>query len=47
MTLIAYLFPKLRTAKDVIRKMSKNPCFRTPFDSRYAKESQTVLKSVR
>ena len=30
MILIA-VFPKLRTAKDVVKQMSKKPCFRRPF----------------
>ena len=47
MNLIAYLFPKLRTVKDVFRKMSKNLCFRTPFVSQHAKEPQKLLKSAR
>ena len=33
MTLRVYLFPKLETAKDVVRKMSNKPRFRTLFDS--------------
>ena len=43
MTLIVYVFPKLQTAKYVVRQMSKNPCFRTPFYSEHVKESQTLL----
>ena len=27
--------------------MFKNPCFRTPFDSQHAKESQKLLESAR
>ena len=45
MTLRAYLFPKLRTAKDVVRQMSKNPCFTTPFGSQHAEGFETLLKS--
>ena len=45
MTLIVYVFPKLQTAKDLVRPMSKKRRFRTPFDSQYVKRSQTLLKS--
>ena len=31
MTLIAYVFPKLKIAKDMVRKKSKKPSFRTLF----------------
>ena len=44
--LIADLFPKLWTAKNVIRYMSKKPRFRTPFDSQHAEGSGTLLKSA-
>ena len=44
-TLIPYAFPKLRTVKNVVRKMSKKPRFRTQFNSQHAKQSQTLLKS--
>ena len=47
MTLIVYVFPKLRTEKDVVRKMSKNPRSRAPFDSQHAKVCQTLLESAR
>ena len=46
MTLIAYVFPKLRTAKDVVRRMSKKHRFGISFDSQHVKGSQTLLKSV-
>ena len=45
MTLIAYVFLKLSTAKEVLRQMSKKPCFRTPFDSKKPKRSGIHLKS--
>ena len=32
MTLIAYVFPKLQTAKYKVREVSKNYRFRRPFD---------------
>ena len=44
MTLIAYIFAKLQTAKDLIRPLSIKRRYRTPFDSEYAKGSQTLLK---
>ena len=47
MTLIAYFFPKLQTAKDVVGQISKKPRFRTPLDSQHVKGSQTLVKSVR
>ena len=47
MTLIAYVFWKLQTVKYVVKKMSKKPSFRTPFDSEHARGSQTLLKSAR
>ena len=47
MTLRVYLFPKLQTVKDMIRKMSKKLRFRTLFDNQLAKGSQAVLKSSR
>ena len=46
MTLIAYVFPTLRTAKDVVRRMSKKHRFGISFDSQHVKGSQTLLKSV-
>ena len=45
-TLISFVIPNLRTAKDVIREMSKKPRFRTPFDSQHAKGIQKLLKSA-
>ena len=46
MTLMAYIYPILRTANDVVRKMSKRPPFRTPFNSQHAQGSQTLPKSA-
>ena len=31
--IIVYVFPKLQTAKNVVRQISKKPRFGTPFDS--------------
>ena len=40
-------FRKLRTSKDVVRKMPKKLHFRTSFDSQHNKGCQTLLKSAR
>ena len=44
MILIGYVFPKLRTEKDVVRKVSKNARFRRPFDKQHIKKSQKLSK---
>ena len=45
MTLIADLFPKLRTHKNVVRYISKKYCFKVPFDRKHGKRVQTLLRS--
>ena len=45
MTLIADLFPKLRTPKNVDRYMSKKSRFKGPFDRQHSKRDQTPLPS--
>ena len=45
MTLIADLFPKLRTPKNVVRYMSKKSSFKGPFDRQHGKGVQTLLRS--
>ena len=45
MTLLAYLFPKLRTPKNVVRYMSKKSRFKVPFDRQHGKRVQTLLRS--
>ena len=40
------VFVKLKTAKDVLGQMSKEPCFRTLFDIQYVKGSQRLVKSA-
>ena len=45
-TLIAYIFPKIQTAKDVVKQMSKKLRFRTAFNSQHVKVSQIPLKSA-
>ena len=47
MTLIADLFPKLRTPENVVRYMSKKSRFEGPFDRQHGKRFQTVLQSER
>ena len=44
MNLIAHVFPKLQTAKDLVTPMPKNRHFRTPFDSQHVNGSQTPVK---
>ena len=46
MTLIAYVFPKLQTGKNLVKQMSKKPRFGTPLDSQHVKGSQTLAKSA-
>ena len=46
MTLIADLFPKLRTPENVVRYMSKKSRFKgRPFDKQHGKLVQTLLRS--
>ena len=47
MTLIADLFPKLCTPKNVVRYMSKKSRFKGPFDRQQGKRVQTLLQSQR
>ena len=47
MTLIADLIPKLRTLENVDRYMSKNSCFKGPFDRQHGKPVQKLLRSER
>ena len=46
MTLIADLFPKLRTPENVARYMSKKSRFKGPFDNEDGKRIQTLLQSA-
>ena len=43
MTLIADLFPKSRTPKNVVRYMSKKSRLKGPFDRQHVKRVQTLL----
>ena len=45
MNFIADLFRKLRTAKNVVRYLSKKPRFKGPFDRQHGKRVQTLLRS--
>ena len=45
MTLIADLFPVLRTPKNVVRYLSKKSYFKGPFDRQHGKRVQTLWRS--
>ena len=47
MTLIADVFPNLRTAKNVVRSMYKNARFRREYENQDGKPAQTLLKLER
>ena len=44
MTLIAYVFPKLLTTKDMFRYMSKRSRLRGRLDRRHGKQSETLIQ---
>ena len=44
MTLIAYVFPKLTTTKNVFRQMSKRTRFRKPLDKRHGKRAEALIQ---
>ena len=44
MTLIAYVFPKLPTMKNVLRQMSKSSRFREPVDWRHGKWAEALIQ---
>ena len=44
MTLIAYVFPKLPTTKNVLRQMSKSSRFREPVDWRHGKWAEALIQ---
>ena len=44
MTLIAYVFPKLTTTKNVLRQMSKRSRFREPLDKRHGKRAEALIQ---
>ena len=45
MTLIAYVFPKLPTTKNVLRQMSKSSRFREPVVRRHGKWAEALIQS--
>ena len=45
MTLIAYVFPKLTTTKNVLRQMFKSSRFREPVDRRHGKWAEALIQS--
>ena len=44
MTLIAYVFPKLTTTKNVLRQMSKSSRFIEPVDRRHGKWAEARIQ---
>ena len=44
MTLRAYVFPKLPTTKNVLRKMSKSSRFREPVARRHGKRAEALIQ---
>ena len=44
MTLIAYVFRKLTTTKNVLRQMSKSSHFREPVDRRHGKWAEALIQ---
>ena len=45
MTLIAYVFPKLPTTKNLLRQMSKSSRFREHVDRRHGKWAEALIQS--
>ena len=45
MTLIAYVFPKLPTTKNLLKQMSKRSRFREPVDRRHGKWAEALIQS--
>ena len=44
MTLKAYVFPKLPTTKNVLRRMSKSSRFREPLGKRHGKRAEALIQ---
>ena len=42
---IANVFPKLQSVKDLLRPLSNKRCFRASFDNQHVKVSQTIVES--
>ena len=47
MIVIATLFWKVQTVKNLVRPLSKKHRFRTPFDTQHVKGPQTLVKFAR
>ena len=45
MTVIAYVFPDIPATKNMVRYMSKKPCFRGPLERQHGKCVDTLLES--
>ena len=45
MTLIADVFPEVPAPKNMVREMSKKPCFSGPLDRQHGKWVETLLQS--
>ena len=45
MALIADVFAEVPAAKNMLREMSKKPCFRGPLDREYGKLVETLFQS--
>ena len=43
-TLIAYVFPKLPTTKNLLRQMSKSSRFREPVDRPHSKRAEALIQ---
>ena len=41
---IAYVFPKVQTTKNVLRRMSKSSRFREPVDRRHGKWAEALIQ---
>ena len=46
MIVIATLFRKLHTVKDLVRPLAEEHRFKAPFDSQHIKRTQTLVKSA-
>ena len=45
MALIADVFPEIPAAKNMVREMSKRPCFRGSLDKEHGKSGETFFQS--
>ena len=45
MTLIAHVFPEIVAPKNMVRQVSKKPCFRGPLHRQQGKWDETLLQS--